>query len=81
MFDKMKIDATVKIEYKDLKDAEISFKSLENENNGHIDSYIEKNELNFQLSYNSLSTFLSTIDDLIFSEILIEKILESAPKR
>jgi hypothetical protein len=73
----MKIEAKIQLEYKDSKDADISFQSLEIENKGFIESNKRDNVLDFKLSSNSLSTFLATVDDLIFSEILVEKILES----
>ena len=74
----MKIEAKIQIEYKDSKDADISFQSLEIENKGFVKSVKRENILNFEVNSNSLSTFLATVDDLIFSEILVEKILESA---
>jgi len=74
----MRIEANIQIEYKDSKDAEISFQSLEIENKGFIKSEKKDNVLNFKVNSDSLSTFLATVDDLIFSEILVEKILESA---
>ncbi|KZX17274.1 hypothetical protein MBCUT_03210 [Methanobrevibacter cuticularis] len=73
----MKIDAKIQIEYGNSKDADISFQSLEVENKGFIKSNKEENILNYNLSAESLSTFLSTVDDLIFSEILVEKVLKS----
>lgn len=78
MFDKMKIDATITMEYENSKDADIALKSLEIENKGYIESKKEDNILHFCLKGNSIRTFLATSDDLIFSEILVEKMLESA---
>lgn len=78
MFDKMKIEAIIEIEYKNSKDADISFQSLEVENKGYVESKKENNILKFSWNGTSLPTFLATADDLIFSEILIEKVLESA---
>ncbi|MCL2115455.1 MAG: hypothetical protein FWH29_04465 [Methanobrevibacter sp.] len=77
----MKIEAKIQIEYKNSKDADISFQSLEIENKGYIESYKRENIVNFKVNSDSLSTFLATVDDLIFSEILVEKILESASSR
>jgi hypothetical protein len=81
MFDKMKIDAEIKMEYKNSKDADISLKSLDVENKGYVESNKENNILTFKLESDSLSTFLATADDLIFSEILVEKIIESASSK
>ncbi|MBZ9571225.1 hypothetical protein KQY27_06680 [Methanobrevibacter sp. TMH8] len=73
----MKIEAEIKMEYENSKDADISLKSLEAENKGYVKSKKENNILTFSLKSDSLSTFLATADDLIFSEILVEKVLES----
>jgi hypothetical protein len=77
IFDKMKIEAIIQMEYKNSKDADISFQSLELENEGYIKSNKEDNVLKFTWNGESLPTFLATADDLIFSEILVEKVLES----
>ena len=81
MFEIMKIEATIKMEYKNSKDANISFQSLEVENKGYIESTKEDNILKFSWKGDSLNTFLATADDLIFSEILIEKVLESTSSK
>jgi hypothetical protein len=73
----MKIEAEVQVEYKETKKAEIVFKSLEVDNKGFIQSSISDNIIDFSIISDSLGTFLSTIDDLIFCELTIEKILES----
>ncbi|RBQ22356.1 hypothetical protein ALNOE001_20990 [Candidatus Methanobinarius endosymbioticus] len=78
MFDNMKIDAVITMEYENSKDADISLKSLDIDNKGYIESKKEYNIIHFSLKENSLRTFLSTADDLIFSEILVEKVIESA---
>jgi len=81
MFETMKIEATIEMEYKNSKDADISFQSLEVENKGYIESTKEDNVLKFSWKGDSLNTFLATADDLIFSEILVEKVLESASSK
>jgi hypothetical protein len=81
MFDNMKIEATIQMEYKSSKDSDISFKALEVENKGYVETSKEKNILKFSWEGESLSTFLATADDLIFSEILVEKVLESASSK
>jgi hypothetical protein len=73
----MKIEAEVQVEYKETSKAEIAFKSLEVDNKGFVQSSISDNIIDFNINSDSLGTFLSTIDDLIFSELTIEKILES----
>lgn len=74
----MQINCEIQIEYENSKDADISFQSLEVENKGYIESNKYENILTYSLNSGSLSTFLATVDDLIFSEILVEKVLESA---
>ena len=77
----MRIEANIQIEYKDSKDADISFQSLEIENKGYIESAKENNLLTFKWKGESLSTFLATADDLIFSEIVVENVLETASRK
>lgn len=64
------------MEYKDSKDAEVSFNTLEVDNEGFVESEINGSILSFNIESNSLGSFLATADDLIASEILIEKILD-----
>ena len=77
----MKIEAIIEMKYKNSKDADISFQSLEVENKGYIESTKENNILKFSWKGESLNTFLATADDLIFSEILVEKVLESTSSK
>ncbi len=72
----MEIKAKINMEYKDSKDAEVSFNTLEVDNEGFVESEINGSILSFNIESNSLGSFLATADDLIASEILIEKILE-----
>ena len=41
---------------------------------------VENNTIEYELDNDSLETFLSTADDLIASEIVVEKILETTKK-
>ena len=77
----MKIEAIIQMEYENSKEAQISFQSLEVENKGFLKSELEGNILKFSLEGESLQTFLATADDLIFSEILVEKVLESSSSK
>lgn len=72
----MEIKAKINMEYTDSKDAEVSFNTLEVDNEGFVESEINGSILSFNIESNSLGSFLATADDLIASEILIEKILE-----
>lgn len=75
MMDIMKIDSLLKIEYKNSKDAKIAYTSLLVDNKGFINCEINENKLEFTYQAETLGTYLNTIDDLIASEILIEKLL------
>ena len=62
----MKIKGNLQLKYKNSKTAKTVYESLE------VD--------NIELDNDSLETFLSTADDLIASEIVVEKILETTKK-
>ena len=77
----MKIKAKKKIEYKDSKDAEISYKSLKvDDDEGYAESTIKDNIIDYTITSDSLGSFLATSDDLIASEILVEKVLDKSQK-
>ncbi len=72
----MKVKATITFHYHDENQAKIAFESLLPDNIGFIESYQAHDSLVCNLKGESLKTILSTADDLIFSEMLIEKVLE-----
>jgi len=75
----VKIKADIKIEYKKSEDAEISYQSLKvDDDEGYCKSTITDNIINYKITSENLGSFLSTSDDLIASEILVEKILEKS---
>ena len=49
-------------------------------NIGFLESKLKNNTIEYELDNDSLETFLSTADDLIASEIVVEKILETTKK-
>ena len=77
----MKVDGRIRIRYKNPEDAEVAYRSLEVDNKGFVDSEIDKEELSFHINSDSLGSFLATADDLIASEILVEKILEETKRK
>ena len=77
----MKIKAEINLEYENSKDGEVSFKTLEVDNEGFVESELNDNILSFYIESDSLGSFLATADDLIASEILIEKILEDTKEK
>ncbi len=72
----MKIKATITFCYHNDKQAEVAFKSLLPENVGYLESHQINNSLICNLEGKLLKTILSTADDLIFSQMLVEKVLE-----
>ena len=73
----MKIKSKIELEYKDSKDAEIIYKSLEVDNEGFVKNSLNENIIKFEIESNSLGSFLATADDLIASEILAENIIKN----
>ena len=65
----------------ELKDIHTTvYESLEVDNIGFLESKLKNNTIEYELDNDSLETFLSTADDLIASEIVVEKILETTKK-
>jgi hypothetical protein len=72
----MNVKATITFYYHDENQAKIAFESLQPDNIGFLESYQDHDSLVCNLKGESLNTILSTADDLIFSEMLVEKVLE-----
>jgi hypothetical protein len=72
----MKINAKIKFKYRREEYTEIAFKSLEPDNIGYINSVIDGKYLICSLSGDSIGTLLSTADDLIFCEMMVERTSE-----
>ena len=72
----MKIKTIIKFKYKSEEEAEIVFKSLEPDNIGYIESFVDVNYLICYINGNSIGTVLSTADDLVFCESIVEKMSE-----
>ena len=77
---KMKIKGNLQLKYKNSKTAKTVYESLEVDNIGFLESKLKNNTIEYELDNDSLETFLSTADDLIASEIVVEKILETTKK-
>ena len=67
----MKINGQIRIKFNSSKNCETIFRSLEIDN----ETEIKDNEIIYNVSSEKLGTFLATVDDLIASEIVAEKIL------
>jgi hypothetical protein len=72
----MKIKAKIKFRYKNEKYSKIAFKSLQPDNIGFVDSYISEKYLICKLDGDSIGRLLATADDLLFCEMMIERVAE-----
>ena len=72
----MKIKAKITFKYKKSCHAETAFKSLKPDNIGFIDSYKDNNCFICNLNGDSVGTVLATADDLLFCEMMVERITE-----
>ena len=70
----MEVKSKIKLKYKTSEDAKLNYQSLEVDNKDFLDSKLEGNTITYEISSESLTTTLATIDDLIACEILSEKI-------
>lgn len=72
----MKIKATFKFRYSSQDGANTAQKSLNPDNLGYIESFLEDESLVCIIKGDSIGTVLSTADDLIFCEMMVEKVAE-----
>ena len=72
----MQINAQITFEYQSKKQAKIALKSLDPDNTGFITSHVVENKLIYHIYVDSPNTFLATVDDLLFCELMVEKVLE-----
>ena len=75
----MKIKGKLCLNYTDSDAANLVFNSLEIDNKNYLKSELKDNKITYSINNDSLGTFLSTVDDLISSEIVVEKIIENTP--
>lgn len=72
----MKISGDLTFIYKSADDAKVVFDSLEVDNENYLKSRLNDDTIEYEISSAKLGTFLATVDDLIASEIVVEKIVE-----
>ena len=72
----MKINAVIKFKYKSEEYTKIAFESLKPDNIGYVKSFVDDKYLVCNLSGDSIGTILSTADDLIFCEMMVERTSE-----
>ena len=70
----MKIKGIITFNYKNSNTTKLVYNSLEKENEGFVKSTLDNNNINYELNSEKLGSFLATADDLVASEILVEKI-------
>lgn len=72
----MKINGNLIFIYKTPEDAKIVFNSLEVDNDNYLKSKLKGNAIEYKIESDKLGSFLATADDLVASEIVVEKIVE-----
>ena len=71
----MKINGDLTFIYKDEKNAKLAFDSLEVDNGNFLHSQLNGNSIDYNVESEKLGSFLATVDDLVASEIVVEKII------
>jgi hypothetical protein len=72
----MKISGDLTFKYKSKDDAKVVFDSLEVDNENYLKSRLNNDTIEYEIDSEKLGSFLATVDDLIASEIVVEKIVE-----
>ena len=72
----MQIESRVIFTYETKKEAEIALGSLKPDNMGFVESHVENNSLVCKLDSKSLRTTLATVDDILFCEMMAEKVID-----
>ncbi len=72
----MKINGSLRLKYKTEESASLIYSSLEIDNENYVEGSIKNRCIDYEISSESLGSFLATVDDLIASEIVAEKIIE-----
>lgn len=72
----MRINGSLTLKYKTGESASLVYDSLQIDNENYVEGDIDGRIINYKISSESLGSFLATVDDLIASEIVAEKILE-----
>ena len=72
----MKINGLLTLKYKTNESASLIYNSLEVDNGNYVKSNLNDSSINYEINSESLGSFLATVDDLIASEIVSEKIIK-----
>ena len=74
----MKIKGKICLKYNNEENAKVVFDSLEIDNENYLESQLNENKITYEINSKTWGSFLSTADDLIASEIVVEKILDAS---
>ena len=72
----MKITGDLTFIYDNEENAKLVFESLDVDNENFLKSQLRDNKIEYNVDSEKLGTFLAIVDDLIASEIVVEKIIE-----
>lgn len=71
----MRINGSITFRYQSSADAKVIFDSLEADNENYLKSDLNDDSIEYKIKSEKLGSFLATVDDLIASEIVCEKII------
>ena len=71
----MKITCNLNFIYSNKNNAELVFNSLEIDNENYLKSELKDTTIKYNIRSEKLGSFLQTVDDLVASEIVVEKII------
>lgn len=77
----MEIKSKITFTYKTQDEAKIALGSIKPDNMDFIKSYVEDDSLICKLESGSLRTTLATIDDILFCEMMTEKIIDLTKRK
>ncbi|WP_458405838.1 KEOPS complex subunit Pcc1 [Methanobrevibacter sp.] len=72
----MKINGKITFTYENENDAKLIYDSLEIDNENFLKSKLDSITIDYCVNNEKLGSFLATVDDLIASEIVAEKIIK-----
>lgn len=72
----MEIKSTITFTYKTKEEAENALGSLSPDNMNFVNAHVENDSLVYKLESSSLRTTLATVDDILFCEMMAEKIID-----
>ncbi|WP_296788911.1 KEOPS complex subunit Pcc1 [uncultured Methanobrevibacter sp.] len=72
----MKIKSKLTLNYKTKEAASLIYDSLEIDNENYVKGNVEDRTIEYEIDSHNLGSYLATVDDLISSEIVAEKIID-----